>query len=395
MLKIAITPKIMKNICMNAHPLGCEKSVQAQITYVKQQGILEGGPKNVLVIGGSAGYGLATRIATAYGYKSKTLNVAFEMPANEGKKRPASVGWYNTHSFEAQAKKDGLWVKSIFGDAFSGEIKQQTIQTIKENLGMVDLVIYSLASGKRIDPNTGETYSSVLKPLGNPFSGRTIDIVSSKLSDITVEPANELELQHTIKVMGGEDWKLWIEALLEAGVLSENFTTLAYSYIGPELTYPLYRSGTIGKAKEDLEHSAHEIDLSLQKRGVGRAYVSVNKALVTRASMVIPVVPLYLAALYKIMKEENLHEACIQQMYRLCKDKLYNGRGVITDNEHRIRLDDWEMKKDIQAQVMHIWHTINEENINTITDLQGLREEFYQLHGFEWSDIDYFQPVEL
>lgn len=390
-----IRPKIMKNICMNAHPSGCTKLVHSQIAYIKNQKILSDGPKNVLILGGSAGYGLATRISVAYAYSAKTLNVAYEFPAIEAKKRPATVGWYNTKAFEKQAKEDGLWAESIFGDAFSDEIKSETIQKIKDEWGTVDLVVYSLASGKRKDPKTGQLYSSVLKPLKKQFTGKTIDIVTGAISETTVQPAIDEECQHTIKVMGGEDWKLWIDALLTAGVLAENSTTIAYSYIGPELTFPLYRNGTIGKAKEDLESVAHQIDLQLQNVGLGRAYVSVNKALVTRASMVIPVVPLYLSVLYKIMKEKNIHEVCIQQMYRLCTEKLYNGKGVKTDAQQRIRLDDWEMREDVQHEVIQLWDMLTQENLETLTDVKEFRKEFYQLHGFEWEGIDYSKAVSI
>ena len=395
MLKEVIRPKIMRNICMNAHPLGCQKNVLSQIEYVKQQGTLEGGPKKVLILGGSAGYGLATRIAATYGYGAKTLNIAYEFPAVEAKKRPATVGWYNTKYFEEQAKKDGYWAESILGDAFSNEIKAETIAKIKEELGTVDMVVYSLASGKRQNPSDGVLYSSVLKPLGNSFTGQTIDVVTNKISELTVEPANEKECADTVKVMGGEDWQLWIDALLEAEVLSENSISVAYSYIGPQLTYPLYRSGTIGKAKEDLEKTAHDIDMKMNAKGKGRAYVSVNKALVTRASMVIPVVPLYLSLLYKVMKREGLHEGCIEQMYRMCKEKIYNGKAVLTDTEQRIRLDDWEMKKDIQEEIVKLWNSVNEDTIADIADLVGFKKEFYNIHGFEWDDIDYTQAVVL
>lgn len=394
-MKQIVKPKIMRNICMNAHPIGCENHVHTQIDYVKEQGTLEGGPKSALIIGGSAGYGLATRISAAYGYGAKTLNVAFEMPANEEKKRPASVGWYNTLAFETQAKKDGLWAKSIFGDAFSNEIKTQAINQIKNELGQVDMVIYSLASGKRTDPNTGETYTSVLKPFDKPFTGRTIDVVSGQMTEVTLEMGTEEEKNNTIKVMGGEDWKMWIDALMEAGVLAENSITLAYSYVGPELTAPLYRLGTIGKAKEDLERTAHEIDLQMQKEGLGRAFVSVNKGLVTRASMVIPVVPIYFAILYKVMKDKGLHEVCIHQMHRMCKEKIYNGKGVKTDNEQRIRMDDWEMRDDVQSEISALWDKVTEDNLRDITDFDGFQKEFYQIHGFEWDGIDYSQEVEI
>lgn len=399
MSKLVIEPKIMRNICITAHPLGCKKSVESQIAYVKKNAAASkppaDGPKNVLVIGGSAGYGLATRIACAYAYGAKTLNVAFESPANIEKKRPASVGWYNSAAFDAQAAQDGLWAKSIFGDAFSTEIKNQTIDLIKKELGTVDLVVYSLASGKRPDPQTGEMYSSVLKPIGAPFSERTLDVTTGEIKTVTVEAATEEEIAHTVKVMGGEDWKLWVEALADAGVLAQNSTVLAYSYIGPELTYALYRHGTIGKAKEDLEATAHDIDAMLLRRGLGRAYVSVNKALVTRASMVIPVVPLYLSILYKVMKEKGTHEGCIEQMYRLVTQKLYAGKGVATDSEQRIRLDDWEMRDEIQAEVAKLWTVITEDTLARYADVDGFTQEFYQIHGFRWDGVNYAEAVEV
>ena len=399
MATLVVKPKIMRNVCITAHPLGCKRSVEEQITYVKthQSHLLqsETKPKNVLIIGGSAGYGLATRIVSAYGYKAKTLSVAFEYPAILEKKRPASVGWYNSHAFETQARADGLWVRSIFGDAFSDEIKQQAIETIRQELGTVDLVVYSIASGKRIDPHTGTLYTSVLKPIGRNFSERTLDVTTDAIKNVTVEAATEEEIQHTVKVMGGEDWKLWIDALIQGGVLAENSITMAYSYIGPDLTKALYRSGTIGKAKEDLERSAHEIDVQLQNKGLGRAYVSVNKALVTRASMVIPVVPLYLSILYKVMKDKGIHEGCIEQMKRLLQEKLYNGSGVITDGEQRIRVDDWEMRDDVQQEVLDIWDTITEDTLKKYTDVDGFVREFYNIHGFMWDGIQYDEAVEV
>lgn len=397
MTTLVIQPKIMRNICITAHPLGCKRLVEEQIAYVKRarQSTELQGPKNVLIIGGSAGYGLATRIACAYGYGAKTLNVAFEVPALQEKKRPASVGWYNTHALEDIAHNDGLWAKSIFGDAFSDEIKQQTIETIKRELGTVDLVVYSLASGKRIDAKTGEVYTSVLKPVGQDFSERTLDVLSGLVKDVSVTAASEEEIAHTVKVMGGEDWHSWIDALVTADALAENSTTLAYSYIGPELTKALYRNGTIGKAKEHLEACAHDIDTMLQRKAVGRAYVSVNKALVTRASMAIPVVPLYLSILYKIMKEKTIHEGCIEQMQRMLHEKIYNGKGVITDAQHRIRVDDWEMRDDVQEEVVRMWKRITNDTLSTCADIEGFTREFYNIHGFMWDGIDYEKEVTL
>ena len=395
MATLKIEPKIIKNVCISAHPLGCQKLVEEQISYVLNKGRGENGPKNVLIIGGSAGYGLATRIVSAYGYGAKTLNVAFEVPANIEKKRSASVGWYNSHAFDKRAKQDGLWAESIFGDAFSDEIKQQAIDTIKREMGTVDLVVYSLASGRRTDPKTGITHSSVLKPIGESFSERTLDVTTGSIKTVSVEAATQEEIANTVKVMGGEDWKLWIEALVNAGVLRENSTTLAYSYIGPKLTQALYRNGTIGKAKEDLEATAQDIDKFLQNKGLGRAYVSINKALVTRASMVIPVVPLYLSILYKIMKNKNIHEGCIEQMYRMMFEKIYNGKAVVTDYEQRIRVDDWEMRDEVQKEVADIWNTIDETTLLEYADIEGFKEDFYHIHGFLWKGIDYEKEVEV
>ena len=403
---MVISPKIMKNVCINAHPTGCIKLVQSQIEYVKQQiqnaQIKDNNaPKNVLIIGGSAGYGLASRIVAAFGYRAKTLSVAFETPSNIAKKRTATVGWYNTHAFETEAKKEGLWCKSIYGDAFSNDIKQQCINIIQQEMGgKIDLLIYSLASPKRIDPFTGKTYNSVLKPIGSNFNGKSINVVDASLYNIDVAPASKEEIAHTVKVMGGEDWKLWIDNLIEAKVFADNSFNIAFSYIGPELTKELYRNGTIGKAKEDLEATAHSLDAAMQSAGLGRAYVSVNKALVTRASSVIPVVPLYLAILYKVMKAEGTHEACIEQMYRLFSTRVYGSEGDInigvrTDEHQRIRMDDWEMHEDIQKKVADIWEQVNETNLELKTDIQGFRNEFYNIHGFMWNSVDYSQAVEI
>ncbi len=394
MTLLKIEPKIMRNICISAHPQGCRKLVQSQIDYVKAKGKRQG-PRNVLIIGGSAGYGLATRIVSAYAYGSRTINVSFETPAVPEKRRTASVGWYNTHAFEDIAEGDGLWCQSIFGDAFSEEIKVKTIETIKEELGTVDLVVYSIASGRRVDPKNRIMYTSVLKPIDEQYFSRSLDIITKEVTKVSINPASEYEIASTIKVMGGEDWKLWISALAKENVLEENFITLAYSYIGPELTRPLYRNGTIGKAKEDLELTAYSIDNYLQRKGIGRAYVSINKALVTRASMVIPVVPLYLSILYKVMKKKGIHETCIEQMYRMCTEKIYGRLSVLTDNEQRIRLDDWEMRNDVQIEVEKIWDTINSENILKYSDVEGFRKEFYNLHGFMWDGIDYNKAVEI
>ncbi len=394
--KLLIEPKIIKNICTNAHPDGCKKNVDMQIDYVRTKDLVrEGGPKNVLIVGGSTGYGLASRIVASYGYKARTLNIAYEAAPNSSRKRTGSAGWYNTHYFDERARQDGYYAHSIIGDAFSHATKDQAIEVIKRDLGSVDLLIYSLASGRRTNPNTGQVYNSVLKPIGKEFSEKTIDVLSKQVSTVTVSPATEHEIEDTVRVMGGDDWKLWIDALQKAGVLSNNFITLSYSYIGPELTHKLYRSGTIGRAKEDLEERALQIDAQLQKADHGRAYISVNKALVTRASMVIPVVPLYLSILYKVMKQKFIHEDCIAQMTRLFEQKLYNTTAVITDEQMRIRMDDWEMREDVQAEVLTLWNQANENTINDICDLDGFVQEFYNIHGFSWPTVDYTKESEI
>lgn len=382
-----IQPKVRGFICTTAHPQGCMQSVKEQIAYVKKQLPLKNGPHKVLIIGASTGYGLASRIVAAFGSDAKTIGVFFEKEADA--KRTASPGWYNSAAFEKAAKEANLYAKSINGDAFSDEIKAKTIQLIKEDWqGEVDLVIYSLASPRRVHPKTGEVFHSVLKPIGHDFSSKTVDVMSGKVSDITLPAANESEIASTIQVMGGEDWSYWIEALLNANVLAKGATTIAYSYIGPELTYPIYREGTIGKAKLHLEQTAKSLNDKLKAIG-GHAYISVNKALVTQASAAIPVVPLYISLLYQVMKAKNLHEGCIEQITRLFYDRLYASHEIKTDEKGLIRLDDWEMEKSVQTEVEQLWHEINTENILSISDLKGYRHEFYKLFGFEMPGIDY------
>jgi enoyl-[acyl-carrier protein] reductase/trans-2-enoyl-CoA reductase (NAD+) len=383
-----VQPKFRGFICTTAHPQGCSIHVKQQIEYVKEQGKFDG-PKNVLIIGASTGYGLASRIATAFGAGANTIGVFYERPAAGS--RTASPGWYNTAAFEREAASAGLYAKSINGDAFSDEVKQQTIDLIKADLGQVDLVIYSLAAPRRTDPVTKETYTSVLKPIGEPFTSKTVDFHSGEISTVIIEPADEEEIASTIKVMGGEDWQLWIKALLQNGVLAENCVTLAYSYIGPEITHAVYRSGTIGMAKEHLEASVDQLNQQLAEIN-GRAYVSVNKAVVTQASAAIPVVPLYASLLFKVMKDKNIHEGCVEQIYRLFTSKL-SGVSADTDREGRIRLDDWEMRADVQQQVQELWEKINSENIGKLSDIKGFRADFFKLFGFEFPEVDYSQNV--
>ncbi|MFD2117349.1 enoyl-ACP reductase FabV [Paenibacillus yanchengensis] len=385
-----IKPKSRGFICTTAHPVGCAKQVERQINYVKAQPAISG-PKNVLVIGASTGYGLASRIVAAFGSNANTIGVYFDKAA-EGT-RTASAGWYNSAAFEQAASEAGLKSYSIVGDAFSDEIKEKTINLIQSQLGKIDLVVYSVASPRRTHPKTGETFSSVIKPLGETYSNKTVNFHSGEVSIATIEPATEDELRQTIAVMGGEDWQMWIEQLQAANVLTEDATTVAYSYLGPEITHAVYLDGTIGAAKKDLEETANRLHEQLSSTG-GRAYVSVNKALVTQSSSAIPVVPLYISALYKVMKEQQIHEGCIEQMYRLFADRLYNEAGTAVDERRLIRVDDWEMKANIQAEVAEIWEQLTTENVYDLSDLKGYHREFFQLFGFETDGVDYEAEVD-
>lgn len=380
-----IEPKIRGFICLTAHPEGCEKNVLDQINYIKSKGPVNG-PKNVLVIGASTGFGLSSRIAAAFGAGASTIGVFFEKAPQPGK--TASPGWYNSAAFQKHAEKAGLYAKSINGDAFSLEVKEKTIDLIKKDLGKVDLIIYSLASPVRANPVTGVTHRSVLKPIGGTFTNKTVDFHTGVVSTISIEPCNEEDIKNTVAVMGGEDWDLWIDALMKAGALSENAITVAYSYIGPALTEPVYRKGTIGAAKDHLEATAFTITEKLKSIG-GKAYVSVNKALVTQASSAIPVIPLYISLLYKVMKDKGLHEGCIEQMQRLFTDRLYTGQATLTDEKGRIRIDDWEMQDDVQKTVAALWDQATTETLPELGDLKGYRNDFLKLFGFEAGGVDY------
>ncbi|KZE77403.1 trans-2-enoyl-CoA reductase [Myroides marinus] len=381
-----IQPRTRGFICLTSHPEGCAENVKKQIEYVKSKGQIVNGPKKVLVIGASTGFGLASRISAAFGSNAATIGVFFEKPGTEG--RPGTAGWYNSAAFEEQANAAGIYAKSINGDAFSDEIKKETIELIKKDLGQIDLVVYSLASPRRTHPKTGVAYASVLKPIGQPFTNKTVDFHTGVVSQISIDPVSEQsDIDNTIAVMGGEDWKFWIEDLKAAGVLADGAKTVAYSYIGPELTYPIYRNGTIGMAKNDLEATVPVINDMLKDIN-GVSYVSVNKALVTQSSSAIPVVPLYISLLYKVMKEKNIHEGCIEQMQRLFADRLY-GSNLSLDTEGRIRVDDWEMREDVQAEVAKLWEDVTSENIEAISDLAGYRRDFFNLFGFEFDSVDY------
>ncbi len=380
-----IEPRMRGFICLTAHPAGCEQNVKNQIEYVKSKGAINGA-KKVLVIGASTGFGLASRISSAFGSDAATIGVFFEKPPMPGK--TASPGWYNSAAFEKEAHKAGLYAKSINGDAFSNEVKQQTIELIKADLGQVDLVIYSLASPVRTNPNTGVTHRSVLKPIGATFSNKTVDFHTGKVSEVSIEPCSGDDIENTIAVMGGEDWAMWIDALKAENLLAPGATTVAYSYIGPEVTEAVYRKGTIGRAKDHLESTAFTISDSLADIN-GKAYVSVNKALVTQASSAIPVIPLYISLLYKTMKEKGIHEGCIEQIQRLYQQRLFNGAEVPVDDKGRIRIDDWEMREDVQANVAKLWPEATTENLAEIGDLEGYRKDFYNLFGFDLAGVDY------
>lgn len=380
-----IEPRMRGFICLTAHPDGCAQSVKNQINYVKSKGTIDGA-KKVLVIGASTGFGLASRITSAFGSNAATIGVFFEKEPAEGK--TATPGWYNTAAFEQEAQKAGLYAKSINGDAFSNEIKQQTIDLIKADLGQVDMIIYSLASPVRMHPTTGVLHRSVLKPIGSTFTNKTVDFHTGNVTQVSIEPATQEDIDNTVVVMGGEDWNMWIEALNNAGVLANGVTTIAYSYIGPEVTEAVYRKGTIGRAKDHLEATAFEITDSLKALN-GKAYVSVNKALVTQASSAIPVIPLYISLLYKIMKAEGVHEGCIEQIQRLFAQRLYTGSAVPTDDKGRIRIDDWEMREDIQDRIKTLWETATTENLTEIGDLAGYKQDFLNLFGFGFEGVDY------
>lgn len=380
---MVVEPKVRGFICTTAHPVGCEQAVKEQIDYVKKQGRLNGA-KKVLVIGSSMGYGLASRIAAAFGAGAATVGVMFDKPASGNK--TATSGWYNTAAFEKFAAAEGLYAKTVNGDAYSDEIKKEVIDIIKRDLGKVDTVVYSLAAPRR---TVGDVvYKSVLKTTGEAYTNKTIDLRNNAITEITLEPATDEEIEATVKVMGGEDWEAWIDALKAADVLEDNALTVAYSYIGPKLTHPMYYNGSIGRAKAHLLATSKKIS----ENGV-RAYVSVNKALVTQSSSAIPIVPLYISILYKVMKAKGNHEGCIEQMYRLFA-KLADGK-LDLDGDGQIRMDDWEMQEDVQSEVSKVWESINADNFKELTDMDGYWKDFYALFGFGVDGVDYTADVEV
>ncbi|CAI8153724.1 MAG: Enoyl-[acyl-carrier-protein] reductase [NADH] [Pseudidiomarina mangrovi] len=387
---MVIQPKIRGFICTNAHPVGCAAHVQQQIDFIRAQGPLAGVPKRVLVIGCSTGYGLASRITAAFGAGAETLGVCFEKEPSE--KRTATAGWYNTAAFHQAAAAAGLKAHTINGDAFSNEIKAQVIDQIKASMGQVDLVIYSLASPKRFDPTTDTLYSSTLKPIGKAYTTKTYDTDKDQVKEITLEPANDDEIMQTVKVMGGEDWELWLAALSEAGVLADNAITTAYTYIGKELTWPIYGHATIGKAKEDLDRAAAALRRNHQDKQL-KAYVSSLKALVTQASSAIPVMPLYISLIYGVMKQEGTHEGCIEQIYRLFTEGLYAAAPQL-DEAGRMRMDGKETNQATQAKIKALWDQVTQENFHELADYQGYHADFLKLFGFGLAGVDYDADVD-
>ena len=389
-----INPKVRGFICITAHPVGCEQNVLEQINITKAQGHLGEGPKRVLVIGASTGYGLASRITAAFGYGAATLGVFFEKPSSEAK--TGTAGWYNSAAFDKLAKQAGLYSKSINGDAFSHETRARAIELIQQEMGgPIDLVIYSLASPVRKLPDTGEVVRSALKTIGETFTNTSVDTNKDTVIEASIEPATEQEIKDTVTVMGGEDWALWIDALSAAGVLAKHAKTVAYSYIGTEITWPMYWHGTLGQAKQHLDNTARELRSRHAAEGL-EAYVGVMKSVVTQASAAIPVIPLYVSIAFRIMKEKGIHEGTIEQINRLFSDRLYraDGTAASTDSDGRLRLDDWELRDDVQQACKELWPTVTTENLWQITDYAGYKQDFLKLFGFARQDVNYEEEVD-
>jgi len=387
-----IKPKVRGFVCVTAHPQGCAAHVDEWINLVKSRGPIRGGPRRVLVIGASTGYGLASRVTAAFGSGAASLGIFFERPSEDG--RTATPGWYNSIAFTNAARAAGLYARNINGDAFSDEIKAQALEIVRRDMGQVDLVVYSLASPRRTHPKTSAVHKSVLKPVGGPYTNKTVDTDKGIVSSVTIEPASPQEVADTVAVMGGDDWELWMNALASAKLLAPGTQAVAYSYIGPEVTWAIYKNGTIGLAKNDLERAARNIDSLLKLNGGGRSFISVNKALVTQASSAIPVVPLYISILYKIMKAAGTHEGCAEQMQRLFATQIYAPSGPRFDEAGRVRIDDLEMKPEVQTAVAKIWPQVTTENLASLTDIAGYRSEFLKLFGFGLAGVDYGADAE-
>jgi enoyl-[acyl-carrier protein] reductase/trans-2-enoyl-CoA reductase (NAD+) len=386
---VIIKPKTRGFICTTAHPVGCAANIQEQIDYTRQQGAIPNAPKRVLVVGASSGYGLSSRITAAFGGDAATIGVFFEKPSTE--KKPGTAGWYNSAAFDNAAKEAGLYAKSLNGDAFSHAAKQKVIDLIKADLGQVDLVVYSLASPVRKLPDSGEVVRSCLKPIGETYRSTAVDTNKNCIIEAEVEPATEQEIADTVTVMGGQDWELWIEALDQAGVLAEGCKSVTYSYIGTDITWPIYWDGALGKAKIDLDRAADAINTRLAEKG-GSANVAVLKSVVTQASSAIPVMPLYIAMAFKVMKERGTHEGCKEQINRLFSTQLYSNETE-TDEMNRIRMDDWELRDDVQNACREIWPQVTTDNIFDLTDYQGYKDEFLKLFGFGIEGVDYDADV--
>lgn len=389
---MVIKPKIRGFICTTTHPVGCEANVQEQIAITKAQGDISNGPKKVLVIGSSSGYGMASRITAAFGSGAATVGVFFEKPATE--KKAGTAGWHNSAAFDKLAHEAGLYSKSLNGDAFSHEAKAKTIELIKDDLGQVDMVVYSLASPVRKLPDSGEVIRSALKPMGDVYKATAVDTNKDTLFEAEVEPASEQEIADTVTVMGGQDWELWMSALAEAGVLADGCKTVAYSYIGTEITWPIYWNGALGEAKKDLDRAAHAIDIEMKKIG-GSSNVAVLKSVVTQASSAIPVMPLYIAMSFKKMRELDIHEGCIEQINRMFRERLFRTDGIApeVDDNNRLRLDDWELREDVQSHCKALWPTLTDDNLRELTDYQEYKDEFLKLFGFGIKGIDYDADV--
>lgn len=381
-------------LCVNAHPAGCARNVEDQIAFIEanRSSADAKGPKNALVVGASAGYGLASRIALAWGFGAKTLGVFFEKEPLG--KRTATAGYYNSAAFHRAAARAGLWAESLNGDAFSDDVKERAAALVRSEMGAVDLLVYSLAAPKRTNPRSGETLHSVLKSIGEPYTGKTIDAAAAAVTEATVEPASEEEIAHTVGVMGGEDWQWWVEKLVDEGLLAEGARTVAYSYIGPEHTWPIYRDGTVGAAKEHLKQTAAALDERLRRTVGGAACVSVNKAVVTQASAAIPMIPLYVSLLFRVMKRKGVHEGPIEQMKRLFFERFAVGAPPAADGEGMIRLDDWEMREDVQREIAELWPRVTSENLAELADFAGFMGDFNRLFGFDVEGVDYARPVE-
>jgi enoyl-[acyl-carrier protein] reductase / trans-2-enoyl-CoA reductase (NAD+) len=387
-----VKPRIRGFICTSAHPSGCHKNVQNQIDVIKTNTTQKPTSPNVLVVGASAGYGLASRIALTWGYGAKTLGVFYERPAD--RRRTATAGYYNSIAFHQLAQQDGFYAESLNADAFSDETKQETLARVKQNLGKIDTVVYSIAAPRRIHPRTGVEHQSALKPIGEPYTSKTIELSKEVVTEAVVEPANETEIADTVAVMGGEDLEMWVEALLAEDLLAQESTVVTYSYIGNPLTWPMYHHGTIGRAKEDLESRINALHERLKTELGGRVYLSINKAVITQASSAIPVIPLYVSILYKVMDEKGINEEPIHQMARLFTEQLGPGQTPTLDENRRIRLDDRELRADVLAEVSERWEQANTDNFRDLSDFDGFKRGFRNLFGFEVDGVDYNMPVD-